>query len=111
MAERKPRATREESLNAKIAVNLAAQAKLVEKLDALKAGEADLKGKLDDLHDLSLKRRRIREIEEYIGSLKELGYMEFSEALWCSMVQRVDVSNSDMTFTMADGSVIKEEIA
>ena len=61
--------------------------------------------------DLAMKRRRIREIEEYIGSLKELGCMGFSEAIWCSMVQRVDVSNSDMTFTMADGSVIKEEIA
>ena len=61
MAERKPRATREESLNAKIAANLAAQAKLVEKLDALKAGEADLKGKLDDLHNEAKKAEKAAE--------------------------------------------------
>ena len=36
MAERKPRATKEESLKAKIAANLEAQAKLVAKIEALK---------------------------------------------------------------------------
>ena len=61
MAERKPRATREESLNAKIAANLAAQAKLVEKLNALKAGEADLRQKLDDLKNEAKKAERAAE--------------------------------------------------
>ena len=57
MAERKPRATKEEALNAKIAANLAAQAKLVEKLDALKAAEADLKQQLDELKNAAVERR------------------------------------------------------
>ena len=71
MAERKPRATREESLNAKIAANLAAQAKLVEKLDALKAGEADLKGKLDDLHN-EAKKELMKEIGKSGLSIEEV---------------------------------------
>ena len=37
MAERKPRATKEESLKAKITSNLEQQAKLVAKIEALKA--------------------------------------------------------------------------
>lgn len=43
MAERKPRATKEESLKAKITSNLEQQAKLVAKIEALKAIENDLK--------------------------------------------------------------------
>ena len=58
MAERKPRATKEEALNAKIAANLAAQAKLVEKLDALKSAEADLKQQLDDLKNAAKKAEK-----------------------------------------------------
>ena len=61
MAERKPRATREESLKAKIEANLASQAKLVEKLEGLKAGEADLRQKLDDLKNEAKKAERAAE--------------------------------------------------
>ena len=61
MAERKPRATREEALKAKIETNLAAQAKLVEKLNELKAGEADLRQKLDDLKNEAKKAERAAE--------------------------------------------------
>ena len=61
MAERKPRATREEALKAKIETNLAAQAKLVEKLNKLKAGEADLRQKLDDLKNEAKKAERAAE--------------------------------------------------
>ena len=61
MAERKPRATREEALQAKIETNLAAQAKLVEKLNELKAGEADLRQKLDDLKNEAKKAERAAE--------------------------------------------------
>lgn len=61
MAERKPRATKEESLKAKIEANLAAQAKLVEKLDALKAGEADLKQQLDDIKNAAKKAEKAAE--------------------------------------------------
>lgn len=61
MAERKPRATREEALKAKIETNLAAQAKLVEKLNKLKAGEADLRQKLDDLKNKAKKAERAAE--------------------------------------------------
>ena len=61
MAERKPRATREEALKAKIETNLAAQAKLVEKLDVLKAGEADLRQKLDDVKNEAKKAERAAE--------------------------------------------------
>ena len=61
MAERKPRATREEALKAKIETNLAAQAKLVEILNELKAGEADLRQKLDDLKNEAKKAERAAE--------------------------------------------------
>ena len=58
MAERKPRATREESLKAKIEANLAAQAKLVEKLDSLKTAEADLRQQIDDIHNAAKKAEK-----------------------------------------------------
>ena len=61
MADRKPRATREESLNAKIATNLAAQAKLVEKLDALKEIENGFRKELDDLKKAAKKAERAAE--------------------------------------------------
>ena len=51
MAERKPRATKEEALKAKIEANLAAQAKLVEKLEGLKAIETELKEELADIQN------------------------------------------------------------
>ena len=51
MAERKTRATREESLNAKIAANLEQQKKLIEKLEALKAAERELQKTLADMKD------------------------------------------------------------
>ena len=44
------RKTKEESLKAKIEANLASQAKLVEKLEGLKAVEAGLKSELADIH-------------------------------------------------------------
>lgn len=49
MSERKPRATKEESLNAKIANNLEAQAKLVAKIEVLKSVETELRKELSDL--------------------------------------------------------------
>ncbi len=49
MAERKPRATKEESLQAKIEKNLEDQAKLAEKMAALKLTEKTLKKELNDL--------------------------------------------------------------
>lgn len=61
MAERKPRATKEESLKAKIEVNLAAQAKLVEKLEALKAVEAGLRQQIDDIHNAAKKAEKAAE--------------------------------------------------
>ena len=61
MAERKPRATREESLKAKIEANLAAQAKLVEKLEELKAVEAGLKSELADIHSAAKKAEKAAE--------------------------------------------------
>ena len=51
MAERKPRATKEEALKAKIEANLAAQAKLIEKLEGLKATEGELKEELADIQN------------------------------------------------------------
>ena len=61
MAERKPRATREESLKAKIDANLVAQAKLVEKLEELKAVEAGLKSELADIHNAAKKAEKAAE--------------------------------------------------
>ena len=61
MAERKPRATREESLKAKIEANLASQAKLVEKLEELKAVEAGLKSELADIHSAAKKAEKAAE--------------------------------------------------
>ena len=61
MAERKPRATREESLKAKIEANLEAQAKLVEKLDSLKTTEADLRQQIDDIHNAAKKAEKAAE--------------------------------------------------
>lgn len=58
MAERKPRATREESLKAKIARNEEAKAKILEKLENLNAIEADLKQQLKDLNDSRKKAER-----------------------------------------------------
>lgn len=55
MAERK---TREESLNAKLAKNAEAKAKLQEKMAVLDAEEADLKQKLADLKDDKKKAER-----------------------------------------------------
>ena len=53
MAERKPRATKEESLKAKIESNLEAQAKLIAKVEALKLAEKALRQELADLkHEL-----------------------------------------------------------
>lgn len=61
MAERKPRATREDSLNAKLTKNAEAKAKLQEKIDALDAIEADLKKKLAELKDEKKKAERAAE--------------------------------------------------
>ena len=61
MAERKPRATKEESLKAKIAANLEAQAKLVAKIEALKVAETELKKDLDDLKNAAKKAEKAKE--------------------------------------------------
>lgn len=57
MAERKPRATKEESLKAKIESNLEAQAKLIAKVEALKLAEKALRQELADLNDVKKKLR------------------------------------------------------
>ena len=61
MAERKPRATKEESLKTKIENNLEAQAKLVAKIDALKAVENELRKDLDDLKNVKKKAEKAAE--------------------------------------------------
>ena len=61
MAERKPRATKEESLKAKITSNLEQQAKLVAKIEALKAIENDLKQQLADLNNAAKKAEKAKE--------------------------------------------------
>ena len=61
MAERKTRATREESLNAKIAANLEQQKKLIEKLEALKAAERELQKTLADMKDEKKKAEKAAE--------------------------------------------------
>ncbi len=61
MAERKPRATKEEALHAKIEKNEEAKAKLLEKLDALKAVENDLRQQLKDIADSRKKAERAAE--------------------------------------------------
>ncbi len=61
MAERKPRATKEESLKAKIESNLEAQAKLVAKVEALKIAEKALRQELVDLNDVKKKAERAAE--------------------------------------------------
>ena len=62
MAERKARATREETLKAKIENNLEAQAKLVAKIEALKEIENGFRKELDDLKNArrKLKKRKRR---------------------------------------------------
>ena len=61
MAERKPRATKEESLKAKIAANLEAQAKLVAKIEALKVAESALRKEIDDLKNAAKKAEKAKE--------------------------------------------------
>lgn len=61
MADRRSRATREEALNAKIAKNEEAKAKLLEKLESLNAIEADLKKQLKELSDSRKKAERAAE--------------------------------------------------
>jgi hypothetical protein len=58
MAEKKTRATREESLNAKIRKNAEAIAAQEAKLAALKKIDEDLKKKLNDLNDVKKKAER-----------------------------------------------------
>ena len=61
MAERKPRATKEESLKAKIESNLEAQTKLNAKIEALNAAEKALRQELEDLNDVKKKAERAAE--------------------------------------------------
>ena len=61
MSERKPRATKAESLKAKIEKNAAAMAKYQEKLNELAAIDADLKQQLKDLNDEKKKAERALE--------------------------------------------------
>ena len=62
MAERKPRATREESLKAKIESNLEAQAKLVAKIEALKVIENGFRKELDDLKNAAKKAEKAKRV-------------------------------------------------
>jgi len=61
MAERKPRATREEALNRKIAKVEEEKAKLQAKLEELNAAETALKQQLKDLSDKKKKAERAAE--------------------------------------------------
>ncbi|MBP3873474.1 MAG: hypothetical protein J6E32_07120 [Lachnospiraceae bacterium] len=61
MADRKPRATKEEALLAKIEKNEEAKAKLMEKLEVLKAVENDLRQQLKDIADSRKKAERAAE--------------------------------------------------
>ena len=76
MAERKPRATREEALHAKIAKNEEAKARIQEKIDSLDAIINDLKQQLKDLKDEKKKAERAAEAkakrEKDNKALKEL---------------------------------------
>ena len=58
MADRKPRATKEESLRAKIEKNLEDQAKMAARIEVLKLAEKDLKKKLDDITNSEKKAER-----------------------------------------------------
>ena len=55
------RKTKEESLKAKIEANLAAQAKLVEKLEGLKAVETGLRQQIVDIHTAAKKAEKAKE--------------------------------------------------
>ena len=55
------RKTKEESLKAKIEENLAAQAKLVEKLEGLKAVETGLRQQIVDIHTAAKKAEKAKE--------------------------------------------------
>ena len=61
MAERKPRATREEALNQKIAKVEEEKAKLQAKLEELNAAETALRQQLKDLSDKKKKAERAAE--------------------------------------------------
>lgn len=61
MAERKPRATKEESLKAKIESNLETQAKLVAKIEALKVLENGFRKELEDLKNVKKKAEKAAE--------------------------------------------------
>ena len=72
MAEKKTRATREESLNAKIRKNAEAIAAQEAKLAALKKIDEDLKKKLNDLNDVKKKAERAAYFEGESQYLDEL---------------------------------------
>lgn len=76
MAERKPRATREEALNKKIAKVEEEKAKLQAKLEELNAAETALRQQLKDLSDKKKKAERAAEAkakrEEEKKAQKEL---------------------------------------
>lgn len=61
MAERKPRATREDSLKAKIENNREAQAKLAAKIEELKVIENGFRKELDDLKNAAKKAEKAKE--------------------------------------------------
>ena len=61
MAERKPRATKEESLRTKSENNLAAQAKLNAKIEALTTAEKALRQELEDMNDVKKKAEKAAE--------------------------------------------------
>lgn len=58
MAERKPRATKEDSLKAKIENNLEQQAKLVAKIEELKAIEDGFRKELAEIENVKKKAER-----------------------------------------------------
>ncbi len=72
MAERKRRATKEEALNVKIQKNAEAKAKLLEKMKALDAEEAELNQQLKDLKDEKKKAERAAEAKAKREAEKKL---------------------------------------
>ncbi len=72
MAERRHRSTKEESLNAKIQKNAEAKEKLLEKIKALDADDAELKQQLKDLTDVKKKAERAAEAKAKKEAKKKL---------------------------------------
>ncbi len=72
MADKRHRSTKEEALNAKILKNAEAKAKLMDKIKALDAADAELKQQLKDLDDVKKKAERAAEAKAKRAEKKKL---------------------------------------